>query len=85
MSVEAASRQRLLEARGRLLRVLGEITEDVQEQSLVRCPYRTRADVCTFRGGCTNQILRARAPRHCAGGALDPRPAAIDELRAALP
>jgi hypothetical protein len=83
MSIDDAHRQRLLDARQRLLVVLSEITTAVSEQSLVRCPYRTRKDVCTFRGACRNQLAQERAPYRCAGGALDPRPAAIHEIEAA--
>jgi hypothetical protein len=85
MSKDDAGKQRLLDARRRLLVVLGDIASAVSEQSLVRCPYRTRQDVCTFRGDCRNQVARARAPYRCAGGALDPRPATIHEIEAALP
>lgn len=85
MSVDAARRQRLLDARQRLLAVLGDITSAVSAQSLVRCPYRTRRDVCTFRGACRNQVARERAPYRCAGGALDPRPATIAEIETAVP
>jgi len=84
MSMADARRQRLLDARQRLLVVLTDITSAASVQSLVRCPYRTRADVCTFRGACRNQVAQVRAPYRCAGGALDPKPATNDEVEAAL-
>jgi hypothetical protein len=61
-------------AREQLLAVLAEITQLAAERSFARCPYRTRLDVCTFTGGCRNQI-RSDAHRRCAGGLLNPLPA----------
>lgn len=63
-------------ARDRLSALLAEITVGAAQSSLERCPYRTRADVCTFRGECQNRIREHRRPPHCMGGQLDGRPAA---------
>jgi hypothetical protein len=71
-------RQRLLDTRARLLHVLGDIAGAAAEQSLTRCPYRTRNDGCTFRGACRNLLTRPHAARGCAGGMLDPTPARPD-------
>jgi len=72
---EEERRQRVLAARSHLLRVLGVIAAGAAEQALERCPYRTREDVCTFRGSCRNQVRAEHAPRRCAGGPLNPEPA----------
>lgn len=79
-----ALRQSIEKSRARLLRVLAEITTAAGDQALVRCPYRTRTDVCTFRGECQNQIGRPRSRRHCAGGRLDPTPASATDIERAL-
>ena len=81
---DGPSRQRLLDARANLIRVLSEIADAAAQQSLTRCPYRTRDDGCTFRGDCRNQIVLARAARRCAGGTLDSRPASAQEVAAVL-
>ena len=41
--------------RRRLTRIFADIVEHAQAQSLTRCPYRDRRDLCTARFGCRNQ------------------------------
>jgi hypothetical protein len=81
---DVARTHRLLAARERLLSVLGGIADAAAEQALVRCPSRTRDDVCTFRGDCRNRITSPPAARRCAGGMLDTRPASAADIAAAL-
>ena len=70
------SEQQAIEAvRRRLVALLGGLTMEIGERSLQRCPYRTRDDVCTFRGECQNRIREHRRPPHCIGAQLDARPA----------
>lgn len=77
-------------SRGRLLAVLGELSTLATQRSLTRCPYRDRHDVCTFAGGCRNQVrekgrqgsdcgLRPRLVR-CSGGPLNPQSAMVSSL-----
>lgn len=82
--VDATQLERVLAARERLLHVLADIAGQAAAQSLVRCPYRTRDDVCTFRGPCRNARPQPHGTRLCAGGTLDPAPPAAEALDAAI-
>jgi hypothetical protein len=61
-----------VDARTRLLAVLGDVARDVTASALDRCPYRARDDRCTFGHGCRNQMRkRGTAVVHCSGAPLN--------------
>ena len=82
--IDATRLRRILAARESMLRVLGDIAGDVADSALVRCPYRTRDDVCTFRGECINAITAPGRRRLCGGGALNPMPPPAAAVAAAM-
>lgn len=61
-----------VDARARLLAILGDVARDVTASALDRCPYRARDDRCTFGHGCRNQVRkRGTAVVHCSGAPLN--------------
>lgn len=47
-----------------------EIGRAVEEKKGERCPYRTAADECTYRGGCINRVREQDGKKRCGGDHL---------------
>lgn len=45
----------------RISAIFGEMVTHAEEQSLTRCPYRDRHDLCTALFGCRNQLSEGDA------------------------
>lgn len=71
--------ERVRDAYAALMRLVGDVSADVQARIDERCPYRTALDACTFRGPCENQ-RRAAASVACGGDHRLRRPPALPEM-----
>jgi hypothetical protein len=61
-------RDRLARALTSLSETVAGVVTQVEARIDERCPYRTSADLCTFRGGCENQRRTRDAPLTTCGG-----------------
>jgi len=62
--------QKIRAALARLADVLADIAATASVKNTERCPYKTVASLCTFHGGCMNQLRAPDEPVCCSGDHL---------------
>ncbi len=67
-------RQRITDARKRLVDILKVIANDATLSASGRCPYRGVCDACSFSFACRNQLRDVSSQPRCNGGTLNPEP-----------